>query len=295
MKALRIYEPGKTADIHYDEIDTPYPAPGEVLVRVHASGISPQEINWATSTGQLRPLPATLGFEVSGVVSAWGKDVTEMGLGAEVYGLPNFRQGGTNAEYVSIRTDELAPKPSMLTHIETAAIPLSGLTAWQMLFERAQAAQGQTVLIHGAAGGVGIFAVQLAHWAGLRMIASASAQNIDFVTELGADVAFDYRATSFEDVVRDVDVVLDLVGGETLERSWGVLKPGGFLVPIVGEGTDDLAAEGEEHGVRGVWHLVHPSSGQLRQITDVIDPDTSSRKSRLCSLCHRVCMPIRKG
>ena len=271
MKALRIYTPGSTATIHYDEIDTPFPAPHEVLVQVHASGISPHEINWATSAGQTRPLPATLGFEVSGVVIELGEDVDEVELGAEVYGLPNFRQGGTQAEYVAIHTDELAPKPKTLTHIEAACVPLSCLTAWQMLFERARVAQNQTVLIHGAAGGVGIFAVQLAHRAGLRVITTATAPDIDFLTELGADVVLDHTASPFEDVVRDVDVVLDLVGGETLKRSWGVLKPNGTLVSIAGDGMADLKAMGDAHGVYGLWHLVHPSREQLLQIAEIID------------------------
>jgi len=271
MKAIRIHAPGGLTGISYDEIPQPQVAPGEVLVRVYASGLSPKEITWTTSTGQLRPLPATLGFEFSGVVAALGEGVTNLSIGSEVYGKPDFKKGGTQAEYLTIQADELALKPVSIGHLEASAIPLSGLTAWQALFEQAHILPGQTVLIHGAAGGVGMFAVQLAHWAQAKIIATASTDNQAFVAGLGADELIDYNRTRFEEVVHGVDVVIDMVGGDALNRSWGVLKPGGILVTVADVNIGDLKTKAIEWGVQAVWFLVTSNSAQLKQIAELID------------------------
>ncbi len=271
MKAIRIHAPGGLAGISYDEIPQPQPAAGEVLVKVYASGISPMEITWATSTGQLRPLPATLGFEFSGVVAALGEGVKGLSVGAEVYGKPDFKKGGTQAEYVTVQAEELAPKPLSLSHVEASAVPLSALTAWQALFEQADILPGQTLLIHGAAGGVGIFAVQLAHWAGAKVIATASKNNHALLSGLGATEVIDYNLTRFEEVVQEVDVVLDTVGGDALNRSWGVLKKGGILVSIADVSIEELQTKALEWGVRAVWLLVKSNRAQLIQIGELID------------------------
>jgi NADPH:quinone reductase-like Zn-dependent oxidoreductase len=188
-----------------------------------------------------------------------------MGVGDLVYGLNDWYRDGAYAEYCVARVADLAHKPAGVDHVHAAATPISALTAWQGLVERAGLAAGQRVLIHGAAGGV-TFAVQLARWRGAQVTATASAANLDFVRRLGADDVIDYRAHRFEDVVRDVDVVFDTVGGETLERSWGILKPGGRLVTVAasGERTTD-------ERIRAAYFIVEPNRTQLTEIARLID------------------------
>ena len=271
MKALRIHAPGGLAALSYDDIARPQPAAGEVLVQVYASGVSPQELTWSTSTGELRPLPATLGFELSGVVAELGADVKGFSVGEAVYGMPSFKMGGSQAEYITVLATELAAKPFRLTHVEASAVPLSALTAWQALFEQAHLLPDQTVLIQGAAGGVGLFAVQLAHWAGAKVIATASGRNRVLLAGLGADEVIDYTTTRFEDVVQQVDVVLDTIGGDTLARSWSVLKKAGILVSVANVTNADLQLKAAEWGVRATWFLVHPSQEQLNQLSELLD------------------------
>ncbi|MBV9231659.1 MAG: NADP-dependent oxidoreductase, partial [Chloroflexi bacterium] len=163
---------------------------------------------------------------------------------------------------------ELAPKPRSLSHVQAAAVPLTALTAWQAFFEHAGLSKGQTVLIHGAAGGVGVFAVQLAHWIGAHVIATASARNRDFLQALGANEVIDYTTTRFEEVVHDVDLVFDLVGGDTLERSWQAVKSGGVLVSVA---RPPIAPQDKGHDVRPVWFIVEPNRKQLIQIATLID------------------------
>jgi NADPH:quinone reductase-like Zn-dependent oxidoreductase len=178
---------------------------------------------------------------------------------------------GAAAEYVAVRAADLAPKPLSLDHVQAAATPLSALTAWQALFDQAQLTHGHRVLIHGAAGGVGSFAVQLARWRGAHVIGTASARNISFVRELGADEVIDYRATPFETALRDVDIVFDTIGGSTLERSWSVLRRDGVLITIVRPPTSDWANERE---ARGVFFIVEPRRDQLTEIARLIDAGT---------------------
>jgi NADPH:quinone reductase-like Zn-dependent oxidoreductase len=203
------------------------------------------------------------------VVVEVGPGVTEIAIGAEVYALTAFDRDGAEAEYTLAEQGELAPKPRSLDYVQAAAVPLSALTAWQAFFEYAGLAAGQTVLIHGAAGGVGVFAVQLARWAGAYIIGTASARNRDFLRDLGVNKTIDYTTTRFEDVVHDVDFVLDTVGGETLERSWQVIKPGGTLVSVVSPRPS--FEEAQAHGVRLVWFIVKPNRDQLIQIGALID------------------------
>src|SRR5690242_17634264 len=208
MKAIRIHAPGGPQGLVYEDIPPPRPREGEVLVRVYAVGITPMELTWKTSTGAVRPLPIIPGHELSGVVSEVGPAVTEVAVGDAVYALTDFLRDGAQAEYTIALPTELAPKPHSLDHVQAAAVPLSALTAWQALFEHAKLSAGQTILVHGASGGVGIFVVQLAHWIGANVIGTASAHNRDLLRDLGADEVIDYTRHRFEDMVHDADVVI---------------------------------------------------------------------------------------
>jgi len=244
---------------------------GDALVRVHACAITPTELTWSalytTLAGDDR-IPCIPGHELSGVVEAVAGEGADVKAGDAVYGLTDFWRDGAAADYVAVRAADLAPKPANLTHVQAAAIPLSGLTAWQAFFDHANLAAGQRVLIQGAAGGVGTFAVQLARWRGAHVIATASASAASLLRELGADEVIDYTAVRFEDVVQDVDVVLDNVGGETLERSWGALRRGGTLVTVAGDAPAETAAR---YGARGVDFIVTPSRPELIEIARLVE------------------------
>src|SRR6516225_1916565 len=254
MKAICLRVRGGPEAFAYEEAPQPRPGEGEVLVRVHAAGVIHTELywvpTWTTPAGKPRPLPVIPGHEFSGEIAALGAGVRDVGVGDVVYGLNDWYRDGASAEYCVARVADLAPKPAGVDHVHAAATPISALTAWQGLVERAGLAADQRVLIHGAAGGVGTFAVQLARWRGARVIATASAANLDFVRSLGADEVIDYRAERFEDV-----------GGETLERSWGVLKPGGRLVTVAASGEQTT-----DERVRAAYFIVEPSRAQLAEI-----------------------------
>jgi NADPH:quinone reductase-like Zn-dependent oxidoreductase len=269
MKAICLRVRGGPEAFAYEEAPQPRPGEGEVLVRVHAAGVMHTELGWdqtwTTTTGEPRPWPVILGHEFSGEIAALGVGVKAVGVGDLVYGLNDWSSNGAYAEYCAARVDDLAHKPASVDHVHAAATPIAALTAWQGLFERTGLAASQRVLIHGAAGGVGTFAVQLARWRGARVTATASTANLDFVRGLGADEVIDYRAQRFDDVVGDVDVVFDTVGGETLDRSWGVLKPGGKLVTVAdpGETTNDRS--------RTAYFIVEPNRTQLAEIARLIE------------------------
>lgn len=270
MKALRLHGRTTPPPFVYEEAPRPEPGEGEVLVAVHAAAVTPTELQWAptwtTRAGAARPLPIIAGHEFSGEVRAVGHGVTDLAPGDAVYGMNDWFRDGAQAEYCVARATEVAPKPRAIDHVHAAVVPISALTAWQGLIERAHLATGQRVLIHGASGGVGVFAVQLARRCGAHVIGTASASNVDFVRGLGADAVIDYRAQRFENAVRNVDVVFDTVGGETLERSWGVLKPGGTLVTVA---ASEEAAETPR--VREAFFIVEPKRSQLDEITRLID------------------------
>jgi NADPH:quinone reductase-like Zn-dependent oxidoreductase len=272
MKAIRIHGRGGPEHLVYEDAPQPHPGPGEVLVRVSATGIIVNELRWnetyETKTGNKRVLPIP-GRDLSGVVEEVGPGVTALTKGAYVYAMLDYGRDGAEADYTITLPGELAPKPRTLDFVQAAAVPLSALTAWQGLFEQARLVAGQSVLIHGGAGGVGVFAVQLAHWAGAHVIATASARNHDFLRELGANEIIDYTTTRFEDMVHDVDLVFDTVGGDTLQRSWQALKPGGVLVSIVSPPPPADVVKG--HAVRFVWFIVEPNREQLVQIGELID------------------------
>jgi len=273
MRAIRIHRRGGPEALFYEDAPIPAVQPGDALVRVHAAGISPAEFTWRiweTPDGRSR-LPLIPSHEVSGVVAAVAPDVRDVQVGNAVYGLTDFSRDGGAAEYVAVRAADLAPKPRSLDHASAAATPLSALTAWQALFDHARLTPGQRALIHGAAGGVGSFAVQLARWQGAHVIGTASARNGDFVRTLGADDVIDHGATPFETVVRDVDVVLDTVGGTVTERSWSVLRPNGLLVTIVRPPSPEWTAG---RTATGLFFIVEPHRAQLNELSRLIDAGT---------------------
>jgi NADPH:quinone reductase-like Zn-dependent oxidoreductase len=202
------------------------------------------------------------------VVDEIAPGVTDVKVGEAVYGLASFCRDGSAAEYIAVRAADLAPKPNTLDHVQAASVPLAALTAWQAFFDHASVTKGKRVLIHGAAGGVGVFAVQIASWVGAEVIATASASNHDFLGEIGADQVIDYTQLRFEDEVEDVDIVLDAVGGDTLDRSFGVLRRGGALVSVAAEPSPEKA---KEFGVRALYFIVEPNRTQLMEIAHLID------------------------
>jgi NADPH:quinone reductase-like Zn-dependent oxidoreductase len=271
VKAVRTHGRGGPEQLFFEDAPLPELRRGDVLLRVHATGITPTELTWDETyqnpDGTPR-IPSIPGHEVSGVVERTAPDVTDYQPGDELYGLADFPRDGAAAEFAAVQAVNLAFKPRSISHGQAAALPLSALTAWQALFEHAHLLAGQRVLIHGGAGGVGSLAAQLARWQGARVLATASARNIALVRSLGADDVIDYRATPFEAMLRELDVVLDTIGGETRERSWRVLRKGGVLVTLVSPIPTGLA---EQHGVRGVFFIVRGDRGQLEQISTLVD------------------------
>jgi len=270
MKAVRIHNYGGPEVLHYQDAPRPKPHAGEVLVRVHAAGVNP--IDWKVREGHMKDfwphkLPLIPGWDLSGVVEELGKGVSRFKIGDEVYSVPDPTRNGAYADYIVVRESELALKPTSLHHIRAAAVPLAGLTAWQA-FDTAQLRPGQRVLIHAGGGGVGHLAVQLAKWKGAYVFATASTKNQDLLRELGVDKAIDYTQQRFEDVARNIDVVLDTIGGETQERSWSVLKKGGHLVSLVQQPSEEKA---KELSVRATMIGGQPSGEQLAQIARIIE------------------------
>src|SRR5579863_9247197 len=241
MRVIRVTGSVESPSLVEGDAPQPRPGRGELLVRVHAAGIMLAEVSWYptwhSKTGDARS-GAVLSHEFSGVVTAVGEDVGSLEVGHEVYGMNDWNSNGAMAEYCVAPFFALAPKPSSLTHAEAASVPISALTAWQALFDHAKLQPGERVLIHGGAGAVGAFAIQLAHLHGAHVITTVSAKNRDFVLSLGAEQAIDYQQSRFEEHAKQVDVVFDTVGGETLKRSWNVLAPGGRLVTVVSTETE---------------------------------------------------------
>jgi NADPH:quinone reductase-like Zn-dependent oxidoreductase len=271
MKAICLHARGGPEQLVYEDVPEPALKHGDVLVRVHSCAITPTELTWSatytTRDGASR-LPSIPGHELSGIVKVVGTNAAGAKVGDHVYALTDFWRDGAAAEYVAVRAGDLAPKPESLNDAQAAAVPLAALTAWQALFDHAGLAPGQEILIHGATGGVGSFAVQLARWRGAYVVGTASTANIELARELGADRVIDYTVSRFEDSIHDADVVLDTVGGNTLERSWGVLRRGGVLVTVAGSAPADKAAH---YGVHGVDFIVQPNRTQLIEIKRLIE------------------------
>ena len=270
MKAIRFHTPGGPEVLELEELPRPVPKAGEVLVQVFAAGVNPVDwkIRRSGGKGFGPPLPQIPGFDIAGVVASVGDGVKRFAPGDPVFGYLSLQRGGAYAEYAIALEGELARKPEKLSFDEAAGVPLAALTAWQALVDTAQLDEGQAVLIHGAAGGVGHFAVQIAKARGAHVIATASQKNHEFLKKLGADEVIDYTTQRFEEQVSGVDVVLDSIGGDTQTRSLGVLAPGGILVSIVGGPPQ---AELEKRKVRGAGILVHPDGKELEEIAHLVD------------------------
>lgn len=273
MKAVRIHSFGGRETLAYEDAPTPAPKAGEMLVRVRAAGVNP--VDWKIRSGAFpfpkEMLPMILGYDVGGVVESAAPDVTAFKKGDEIYAYVPLQRGGGYAQFAIVKPEEAALKPKKASFEQAGATPLAALTAWQALFDTAGLTQGQSVLIHAGAGGVGHFAVQLAKAKGAKVYATASGANQAFLKELGADVCIDYTAQKFEEVATGMDVVFDMIGGETQARSMACLKPGGFLVSIVQPPSPEKL---KERGLRGGAILVKPSGAQLAQIGAMIDAGT---------------------
>ena len=263
MQAVRLHAPGGLGGLVYEQLETPRPRAGEALVRVHAAAITRDELDWPVDR-----LPAIPSYEFSGVVVAVAPDVDEVTIGAPVYALGGFDRDGAAADYTITPAELLAPKPRTLGHVASAAIPLAALSAWQGLFDHGHLAEGQRVLVHGAAGGVGGFAVQLAHHRGAEVIGTVSTGNVDTAFQLGVDQVVDHTRTRFEDVVGQVDLVFDTAGGDRLERSPEVVRPGGRLVSVATEPPRERAAAA---GISAHYFVVAPNREQLVELARLVD------------------------
>ena len=247
MRTVHFYAYGGPEQLVVEHVPRPEPQAGEVLVRVYAARVNP--IDWKIRKGFFKdvrpvPLPFTPGSELAGTVELLGPGVTAFEIGQAVYGRG---AKGAYADYAVIPADALAHKPRNISFDQAASVPIGARTAWMALFSLADLQAGQQVLVHGAAGGVGNYAVQLARWKGAHVIGTASFDNLEFVRALGAEIVIDYHTTPFEQAAYDVDVVVDPIGGQTQDRSWPLIKPGGMLVAIGHPPAEDMAAK---HGVR---------------------------------------------
>jgi len=271
MKAVVIHEYGGPEVLKYEDVQRPEPKENQILVRVIAAGVNP--VDGLIRSGMFAKhekasFPMILGADIAGVVEKTGSKVTNFKAGDSVFAYASLKSGGGYAEYALTTEREAAPKPKVLTYVEAAAVPVVALTAWQALIDIAKLSAGQTVLIHGGSGGVGTFAIQIAKARGARVIATASTANQDLLMQLGADVAIGYTKQKFEDVAKDVDVVLDSIGKDTLARSYGVVRKGGFIVSLVARPD---RAELDKRGIRGAALSVEPNSDELAEIGKLID------------------------
>ena len=268
MNAIRYHAYGGPEQLRYEDAPVPTTKTTEVLVRIRATSVNPWDYKLAS--GAFRnfvpmDFPYIPGGEFAGVVESVGANVNNVKAGDAVFGNCPF---GSYAEFVAAPGESVAAMPTNLTPVQAASVPLAAQTAWQGLFDHGHLEAGKSVLIHGAAGGVGSFAVQLAHWKGAKVIATASAANADYVKALGADQVIDYKTTHFETVVKDADLVLDLLGGETQTRSFAVLKPGGRLIATSQPPDQQLASR---HKVRATMMQMKPSIDRLKQLAELLD------------------------
>lgn len=272
MTALRAHRRGGPEQLVVERAPVPAVGPGEVLVAVHAAGITFDELTWEetwTRDGASR-VPVIPSHEVSGVTAAVADDVADFVLGDEVYGLIGFDRDGAAADFVAVPAADLAAKPSTVSHAVAAALPLAGLTALQALVDHAGVRPGQTVLVHGGAGGVGLFAVQLAALFGAQVTATVRSDTADFLRGCGAQRVIDVRTEAFDGDGARYDVVIDTVGGSTLDRSFGVVRRGGHLVTLSAPPPDGKAGE---FGVTATFFIVTPDRSQLDELAALIDGD----------------------
>jgi len=265
MKAIVIHSSGGSEVLKYEDASRPQPKDDEILIRVMAAGVNPVDVFIREGRGNQFPLIP--GMDLAGVVEQAGNKVTKFKRGDAVYAYLSFEEQGGYAEFAVTKQDHAALKPKSIDFEHAAAVPLAATTAWQALIEKAGLSAGQTVLIHGGSGGVGTFAVQIAKARSAKVIATASTAN-HLLKQLGVDQPIDYTTTKFEDVVKDVDVVLNAVRGDTLARSYGVVKKGGIIVSITGPPDP---TELEKHGIRGTGLSAHPDAKVLEELAKLID------------------------
>lgn len=267
MKAIQINEYGDESVLNYTDVKRPKPEKDEILIKVHAASVNP--VDWKIRDGKGEKfgmkLPLILGADLAGTVEETGASIQKFKKGDTVYGKILT---GCYAEYVIVKENEISRKPNNINFEEAASIPMGALTSWQAIFDTAELKRGQKILIHAAAGGVGSMAVQLAKAKGAYVIGTASARNKDFVKDLGADEFIDYTSTNFEDVIHDVDVVYDTIGGDTHKRSFRVLKEGGYLVSLVEKPSEEMLQKYKVSG-KVISSVPHPS--QLEKITDLVE------------------------
>jgi NADPH:quinone reductase-like Zn-dependent oxidoreductase len=270
MKAVRLHDFGGPEVLRIEELPLPQPKDDEVLVRIHAASVNP--VDFKTREGKYpmvkrEDLPITLGRDFSGEIESYGTRAEGLRKGDAVFALLG-RDRGAYAQYVVSKATEFAPKPKSLDHVAAASVPLAALTAWQGLFDQGGLANGQRVLIHGGAGGVGHMAVQLAKAKGAWVAATCGKDDLDFVRSLGADLAIDYKNQRFEDEVSDIDLVYDLIAGETQERSFAVLKRGGALVSTLQKPDE---AKAREKDLRVAHYMAQANAAQLAEVSRLIE------------------------
>ncbi|KAI9724352.1 MAG: hypothetical protein M1812_000420 [Candelaria pacifica] len=274
MKGIRLHPPGGIANLVYSDFPAPTPSPHEILIKVHAAALTTGELVWSETGARKLPVPC---HDVSGSIESYGSEVDPAIIkefaeaGNEVYGLIGFDKDGAAAEYTLVQPSELAPKPKSLKHEHAAAVPLSALTAWQSLFVHADVKKGTSVLVTGAAGGVGVMAVQLASWAEARVVGLGSGKSVDFIKGLGAGEVIDYTVTPLDRVQEKFDVVVECVGGETLDHSFERVKDGGVLLPIANPFVQqqDKAYPGSRIKITGF--IVESDREQLKKISALLD------------------------
>ncbi len=271
MKALRIGGYGGSEALEIVDVARPDPGPGDVLVEVHAASVNP--IDWKIREGHMKafmdiPMPHVMGRDVSGVVAAVGDEVASLAAGDEVYGSAAANRDGTHAEYVAIDAAMLARKPTRIDHVDAASLPISALSAYAGLVTHGNLAKGEKVLIHAGAGGVGVIAIQLAKHLGATVATTASASNTDYVRELGADIAIDYRTMDFSEQLSGYDLVFDTMGGDVHLRSFAVLAPGGRMTYLI---ADPLPERKPRDDVTVSAARVAYDTAALERIAELVD------------------------
>ena len=270
MKAVQIHEFGDPDVLKFENAKQPQVKPDEILVKIIATSVNP--VDWKVRQGKMAQInynfPLILGWDFSGIVADIGNDVKNFMLGTEVWGLPDITKNGTYAEYIAVKASQVAEKPTKVSHLDAATIPLAGTTAWQGIFDHGKLKAGQKILIHGAAGGVGTLAVQLAKWKGAFVIGTASADNISFLMDLGVDEVIDYHAQQFEKELEDIDLVFDTIGGETQKKSAEVLKPGGILISTV---ALEYEAVFKEKNLMAMRFMAQANPDQLDKMAELMD------------------------
>jgi NADPH:quinone reductase-like Zn-dependent oxidoreductase len=262
MDAVRLHSAGVDG-LRYEQVETPRVRGGEALIEVHAAAITRDELEWPVDR-----LPAVPSYELSGIVAAVAADVATVAVGAAVYALTGFDRDGAAAAYAAVPASLVAPKPSTLDHVASAAIPLAALSAWQGLFDHGRLEEGERVLINGAAGGVGHFATQLARWRGARVIGTASPGSLAAARAFGAHEVLDGRDARLEEAIAPVDLVFDTVGGELLVRSRAMVRPGGRLVSVAEEAPPTVAR------IDATYFVVEPNREQLVEVARLVDEGT---------------------